>query len=267
MSAMLKAMTKRDVSNVQKALNEMTNNVENRVAISTDGSFGPKSVELLKLFQRGAGLTPDGIYGPATHQLLEPLITSKYLTEKGIEDVATLIGCEVKALKAVMAVEAKGSGFLPSGNCVILFERHKFYLYLSNLVGVSEANKVAATNPDICNPKGGGYIGGQAEWTRMATAMMINHEAAWLSASWGLGQVMGFNYMPAGYKNVFSFVDAMETSEFLQLEAMANFIIYHPSMRQALKNKNWAGFAEAYNGRNYKQFQYDTKLAAAYKAA
>ena len=35
-------------------------------------------------------------------------------------------------------------------------------------------------------------------------------------------------------------------------------------MAEALRKKNWAAFAKAYNGPGYAKNQYDTKLAAAY---
>ena len=37
-----------------------------------------------------------------------------------------------------------------------------------------------------------------------------------------------------------------------------------PARLQALRNKDWAGFALRYNGPEYAKFSYDKKMAAAY---
>ena len=51
---------------------------------------------------------------------------SKKLTEAQIQAQAIGLGIEVAALKAVIEVECKGSGFNADGTPVILFERHVF---------------------------------------------------------------------------------------------------------------------------------------------
>ena len=51
---------------------------------------------------------------------------SKILTNEQIVAQAKALGVEVAALKAVIEVECKGSGFNTDGSPVILYERHKF---------------------------------------------------------------------------------------------------------------------------------------------
>lgn len=92
----------------------------------------------------------------------------------------------------------------------------------------------------------------------------INHEAADASASWGMFQIMGFNYAACGEKSVDSFVKAMCMSECRQLVLSARFI-KQSGMLSALQAKDWAEFAKRYNGPAYEQNQYDKKLAAAYQ--
>ncbi|HEY6332794.1 MAG TPA: N-acetylmuramidase domain-containing protein, partial [Blastocatellia bacterium] len=48
------------------------------------------------------------------------------LTEADFEDAAHALGCDVEAVHAVADVETQGSGFLPDGRAVILFESHTF---------------------------------------------------------------------------------------------------------------------------------------------
>lgn len=183
-------------------------------------------------------------------------IGSKQLHEADYQRTAEMLGVEVAAIKAVVKVEAAGRGFLADGRPKILFERHWFWK-LTPLA-------VSKTRPDISNPTPGGYLGGTREWNRLEDAMQFDKPAALKSASWGLGQVMGFNHQVAGYSDVESFVEAMWESEGKQLDAMMTFIKNHPAMVSALRRHNWAAFARAYNGPAYKKNQYDTKLAVAF---
>ena len=102
------------------------------------------------------------------------------------------------------------------------------------------------------------------EYDRLEQARKINHEAADASASWGMFQIMGFNYAACGEKSVDNFVKAMCMSECRQLVLSARFI-KQSGMLSALQAKDWAEFAKRYNGPAYEQNQYDKKLAAAYQ--
>lgn len=268
-------MTKDEVKRIQSQLNKV---VAPTPRLVEDGIWGNSTAGVLKTFQKNVGIVPDGIYGPITEGALFPAIASleglvpvsdiasKKVTEKDIKDSADFLGCEVAALKAVMKVEARNSGFLKDGRCVILFERHIFYREYAKKHGDVKAAELAVIHPGIINKATGGYIGNEAEWDRMAAAVRLDEECAYLSASWGLGQVMGFNYEPAGYKDVFTFVADMKATEGKQLQAMASFIKANPSMNRALVSKDWASFARAYNGPAYAKNQYDVKLDAAYKS-
>jgi hypothetical protein len=56
----------------------------------------------------------------------------------------------------------------------------------------------------------------------------------------------------------------MTQSEEAQLRAFVSFVRSRSTMAEALRKKNWAAFAKAYNGPGYAKNQYDTKLAASY---
>ena len=61
------------------------------------------------------------------------------LTEADYAAAAGRLGCSVAAIKAVAKVESKGSGFLPSGEPRILFERHVFRHRYREAAGAEEA--------------------------------------------------------------------------------------------------------------------------------
>lgn len=187
---------------------------------------------------------------------IKETVGSKQLSDADYQRAAELLGVEVAAIKAVVKVEAAGHGFLADGRPKILFERHWFWKLTPK--------PVSKTRSDLSNPKWGGYLGGTREWDRLNAAIQFDRPAALKSASWGLGQVMGFNYKVAGYSDIEEFFKAMHHSEGKQLDAMMTFIKNHSGMVSALRSHNWAAFAELYNGPGFRRNQYDTKLAQAF---
>ncbi|WAL59710.1 N-acetylmuramidase domain-containing protein [Thermocoleostomius sinensis] len=163
----------------------------------------------------------------------------KVLTDADYHRAADRLAVEVAAIRAIVAVETEGSGFLPDGRPKILFERHWFWS-LTPL-------PVSQTRPDLSNPEPGGYLGGVHEWERLNAAIQFDRPAALKAASWGLGQILGVNHELAGYKDIEAFVQAMHDSEGKQLDAMMNFII-HQDLVKALQHQDWKTFARVYNG-------------------
>jgi hypothetical protein len=109
----------------------------------------------------------------------------------------------------------------------------------------------------------GGYLGGAAEYGRLNGASTLDADAALQSASWGIGQLMGFNYGEIGYASVQQMVEAMREDEDEQLWATATFM-EEESMNMALQEQDWQEFARRYNGSDFGRDGYDVKLAAAY---
>ena len=270
---------------------EATRALQSAIGVTVDGVAGPATLSGLKallepvntinepepagvreIMQNEVATTASGINADVLSEVsLQPVETpvpkaSKVLTEEAIREAANNLGVDVACVKAVAEVESLGNGFNSTGMVKILFERHKFYKFIAQKYGVPKANQLAAMHPDICSPKAGGYTSSTAtEHKRLDKAIAIDRECAMKSASWGRFQVMGFNYAAAGFANVEDFCVAMWKSEDEHLRAFVNFIKANPNMHQHLKNRNWAGFANAYNGPAYAQNKYDTKLAAAYR--
>lgn len=183
------------------------------------------------------------------------------LSNKDYERAAKALGSSVAAIKAVVRVESRGTGFLPSGEPVVLFERHVMNRRL-RAKGIIVRDK-----PDIVNTAPGGYKGGAAEHARLQKAAEIDRECALESCSWGLFQIMGFHWKLLGYKTLQAFVNDMYKSESKHLDAFVKFILANPSIHKALKSLDWEAFARGYNGPAYKRNMYDTKLAAEYAKA
>lgn len=248
---------------MQRALNELMD-----LSLACDGNFGKVTQEAVKRFQVTVGVSEtdaDGAcYGPQLQSHLKQLIETKYLGEGDFTQAAQTLGCELAAVKAVALTEAKEFGFFDDGFPVILFERHKFYQAMVKRRGVGGADSLNAISSDICNKDAGGYIGGTREQYRLKKAAVLDKDAAYASASWGMFQIMGSNHLAAGYPTVQAFVDAMCDSEGKQLQAFVSFIKADANLHQALKNKDWAEFARRYNGPAYAKNSYDKKMSENY---
>lgn len=179
------------------------------------------------------------------------------LDQTGVATVLQRMGIGAPELWAVLTVETQGCGFLSDRRPAILYERHIF----SRETG----HRFDGSHPDISNPNPGGYgVGGAHQYDRLEGALVLDRKAALRSASWGIGQVMGFNAESAGYQDVEAMVAAIMNSENDQLLAMSGEIISN-GLHLALQTHNWPVFARGYNGPAYARNKYDTRLAAAYQ--
>lgn len=166
------------------------------------------------------------------------------------------LDCSEAALWAVLTVETRGSGFLPDGRLQILFERHVFHRLSGGRFDVQA--------PDLSNSKAGGYgAGGASQYDRLARAMALDTDAALASASWGLGQIMGFNAQKVGFVDAAQMVEAFVDGEDAQLIAMAAFVS-EAKLASALGVGDWTSFARGYNGAGFAKNGYDKKLSLAH---
>lgn len=180
------------------------------------------------------------------------------LTEKDYQEAAKLLRCEVAVIKAVAEVESAGGGFRADKKPKILFEGHFFNKFTSG--------KYLKSNPDLAciNWEAARKYYSKDQYARLQLAKELDKTAALKSCSWGKFQIMGFNHTLCGFTDVEAFVNAMYINEYEHLKA---FIRYCMSRKidGFLREKNWAKFAEFYNGPGYKKNNYDTKLATAYR--
>lgn len=256
---------------VQRALNQMNYNHQGYIELKIDGAFGNQSIGQLKLWQTAHGLPADGKYEDFTAACIEAFMAENYLTEQDYRDAAAANNIEYALLRAIVEVESEGGGTLPDGNPKTLFERHKFYQAVTRVKGKAVADQFFKQNPAICNPTSGGYGTVNAQWGRLQQAIAMAEgdvgliDAAYESASWGVGQVMGFNHKLAGYATVGAFVADMMKGEKYQLNAMVKFMLASPSLVKAAKELDYATIAKFYNGSDYQRNQYDVKIRDARK--
>ncbi|WP_158537316.1 N-acetylmuramidase domain-containing protein [Humitalea rosea] len=185
----------------------------------------------------------------------------KPFTQAGLDNALRIMGLDPAAdlprLWAIVAVESRGFGFLADRRPQILFERHVF----SRQTG----KRFDQAAPGISSETPGGYVGREGEYDRLERAIGLlaakgePPEAALASASWGLGQVMGFNFKSAGCDSATELVERHLDEEDQHLAAMAGFVAEH-KLAGALRQGDWAAVARAYNGKDFARNQYDLKL-------
>lgn len=171
--------------------------------------------------------------------------------------LAKLIGTGEDELRAVIEVEAAGGGFDAAGRPKMLFEPHVFYRELG------EAKRARAETQGLAYRRWGTKPYPRDSYARLALAIAIDRPAALRSASWGMGQIMGFNCKLAGYPDAEAMIEAFLDDEETHVQAMVNFIITN-HLDDDLRRHDWAGFARGYNGPGYAQNQYPQKLRAAF---
>ena len=178
------------------------------------------------------------------------------ITRADFAGAVAALGIDEASLWTLVTVETRGFGFLPDRRPKILFERHIFH--------ERTGGRFDRTAPDLSNPAAGGYSGGAGEYLRLQRAMALDETAALQSASWGLGQVMGFNAAAAGFDSPAAMVTAMVAGEGAQLRAVTHFIVSNPALAAAFRARQWAQVALFYNGRDYQKNHYDTLLQQHY---
>lgn len=276
-----------DVQSIQRLFNLIT--PKPAVPLLEDGKSGPLLVQRISDYQasRLKVAKPDGVIDPAgltfksllddARKTTEPdklqLVTESTcdggvtLTDADYQRAATALGngISVNIIKAFATVESGGrSGFGPAKMPVIAFEGHIFRKYTQQ--------KYDKTHPFLSYPyleKAGPQWRAnnkdQAKaWQTLVAAFNLDPEAALMSASYGMFQIMGFNFAACGYKNVFDFVTALKLNAGEQLMAFVGFCRKNPALVKAMKTKDYVGMASNYNGKDYGD--YDKRIQKAFDA-
>ena len=105
--------------------------------------------------------------------------------------------------------------------------------------------------------------GGEENITGSQKAMALDRTAALESTSWGLFQIMGFNYAAVNLRSVEELVAALYKSEGEQLKLFSEFV-KKTGLADALRHKSWTDFARRYNGPDYGD--YDKRMERAYRS-
>lgn len=175
-----------------------------------------------------------------------------------LEPLSAKIGIDKSVAVAVIAVESGGSGMGPDGRMIIRFENHLFWSFWG------KANP-AAYNQSFVFDQNASWKGHQyrtqpngpwldvhqnqnSEWAAFNFASTIDAGAAKKSISMGLVQIMGFNNRAIGYASPDAMFAAFAADEKFQLLGFFNFVKNDQRQVDALRNRDYVGFARIYNG-------------------
>lgn len=182
---------------------------------------------------------------------------------EAIDAVAEEHDIDRAALMAVAEVESGGRWLaMVNGRAepLIRFEGHYFYRLLPRMkrnraLGAGLAHPIAGK---VKNPRSQ-----TARWKLLGKASVIDRPAALAATSWGVGQVMGDHWRWLGFASIDAFVAQARSGVAGQVRIMARYIVI-AGLAGMLENRDWAGFARAYNGPDYRRFRYDEKMAEAF---
>lgn len=183
---------------------------------------------------------------------LNNIISNQKIT---LETFAKENDIDVNKLKVILIVESRGKSLDSENHPTIRFECNKFNDYLGSL-------KVKCT---IEEGKSFSVIKDETDKGAFFRALEIDREKAILSSSFGIAQIMGFNYKIVGYTSVDEFYNAMFKEE-EQISAFLKFLKSKNNIMRELKSENtdWKIIARNYNGPNYAENKYDLKLRQEY---
>lgn len=208
----------------------------------------------------------------------------KRITEVEIAKLARIAGYKYSRLRSVVGVESSGNGFL-DGRLVIQFEPHKFSQQLTRK-GIKHTlvkkvlngttfyvieglnTRVVSSGRSAEDLSSGvwqivnGVEGQSCEYKAFSKAFAIDPDAAMKATSIGMMQVMGEHYASLGFKTVGEMWEFAKVSEYNQIVIAIRFIKLNKKMDQALKDGDFETFSFYYNGKGYKAFKYDTRMAA-----
>jgi hypothetical protein len=180
------------------------------------------------------------------------------------------------SLLAVLMVESYGEPFGPDGRPIIRFENHIFHdrwgkknpdLYDQHFRFATEPGDKRWHNHWFRVDPNGEWIhlhqkssdSQKIEWEAFDFARTLDNDAAINSASFGLGQVIGFNAEQSGYDDLSTFVEDMNDIR-LQVLAMVEFIRNGKTMLEALWERDFYKFAREYNGPGQPEY-YGNRIA------
>ena len=217
----------------------------------------------------GTDLEIDGVWGTLSRSTFISAMacrTAPAITEQELQTIAEQLGDkDTKRIKAVALVESNGSGWFDSGLPKILWERHKFWEWTTNV------NRVVSW---FANPQYGGYTmdanknGINDSWEKLSLAIGKDPVAALSAISIGKFQVLGRYYRKCGYNHPIEMLYAASRDEYAHYAMLRDYILNVAKLKEAFlalstnPNDNRT-FARGYNGKAYERYGYHIKLAKA----
>lgn len=222
------------------------------------------------LVSKGQAVTVDGAIGPKSKQALVKVLTNKKATKitelDWLAQAARLGDYSPIRLKAVAAVETRGSAWLKSGLPAILYERHIYHRY---------DRKRSPLHKDFNWPESGNYTtdanknGENDSIEKLINACAYDPMCAFMAVSMGAFQIMGFHYKALGYDTPWEMLYDFNSGELPQIKGLVAFMKSVSGQDEFLKMdsnpENCRDYARLHNGKRYEKNNYHVKLATEIK--
>lgn len=205
--------------------------------------------------------------------------TGGEVSKTDIEAAAKDLACDADLIYAIARQESAHSSFITiEGRTVptILYERHWFRKL--TMPGKKPPSPYEKDHYAICGPAyhrthtdkktkklvdnvtGVAPIdddvygsSGLHQYKRLVEAYGLDKSAALQSASWGKFQIMGFNFKPAGFGDVFAFVKAMSTGDPAHIKAFLKFAKSNAVLLKGLRTRDFEMIAAGHNGADWRK--------------
>lgn len=156
-------------------------------------------------------------------------------------------------VRAFAIVESDEKPFTPGGFPVLRLEVHHWKKHrIADRVSMAFDKAANSRNLD-------------ARWQQFEQMRAVNETAAILSHSFGMFQIVGFNFRLCLCADPVTFLNEMMTVEG-QFKMFKRFMLSSPALLSAVRRNRADEVGFHYNGPRYKQNKYDVKWAAASKA-
>lgn len=176
---------------------------------------------------------------------------------------AAELGIQVEKILAFLAVETNGQVYATvygKQEPLIRWEGHYFKKFLKgDKLARAIAQKLAGAYKEIKNPSTQA-----ARYDMLERGKKIDYDAAVMSCSWGIGQVMGSHWQKLGYASTHEFETKVRGGFEGQFDAVVAYLSAFGVIPH-LKRGDWSAVARLYNGSDYAVNKYDTKMKAEYE--
>lgn len=263
--------------------------------LKDDGIFGSLSYQVLKKKRDDLLLSKDHLFvsffpkiksGSLSLNASKTFIGKFYSLHQYQIDVLSIFLCtQPSVLAAVFAVESAGEARTSLGP-VIRFETHKFSRYytgsynhyydaLSPKASMFKKHfsfdskepwkdqKAKLLNETVFSPV---HTNQEREYKVFEFAKSLDKDAAYMSISMGMPQIMGFNHKVCGFDSAEEMFNAFSKGPGPQLIAFANFILSTKALTTAVNQIDFLMFATVYNGSGQAK-AYAERMSNMYKNA
>lgn len=154
-----------------------------------------------------------------------------------------------KILAAILMKESNQQGYDKNGKLKKRLEKHILSGFRDVKLGIKKLN------PHLPGLK--------AEWIQSHTM----DEIVKISTSYGIAQIMGWQYPLLNYDIVDDMIDAWQDSEEIQIRDFCLFCVRYNNGKflEALKKLNFQSIAKQYNGNGFAKNNYDKDLIRYYQ--